>query len=931
MKFLRIRLLIVSFVILNVSVVYAQLQVSNATNAVQLAQKLVGDGVTISNVSFSGSNEMAGFFTNIGGTNIGIDSGIVLTNGKVVSRPPGNGIVGPSSLNAHNQMGFPGDPDLSNIVSAATNDACVLEFDFIPLGDSIRFKYVFSSEEYPTYACSQFNDAFAFFVSGPGIPTPTNIALIPNSTAPVTITNINDQGCALYPQYYINNQGNPFFTHNGLTQVFIAETKVQPCQTYHLKLVIADVVDSDFDSGVFLQAKSLSSNVVALNNITQTDPLGNSYLAEGCSSFSFTIRRPRKEPTPLNVGLQYGGTAINGVDVQLLPASVIIPANDSFVVVNVIPIQDGIAEGVENLKIYALGGCSASTPADSIIVQIRDYDILDLVPDTAVICRSSSIQLSAANGYTTYQWNPDPTLSAINISNPIATPVNNATTYICTATQGTCNARDSVFLRIKNIDFVSKLDVNCRGAATGNIKVAGGDEWVQPVEFSLDGINWQADSAFNNLTAGTYWVKIRDAFCIDSVSVTISQAFPDLVINNTTVIGASCTGGADGSVDITPAGGNGPYQYSLDGINYQPGSIFNLAGGTYTIWIKDINNCTSSGNIIIPLNNTVTIDAGPETSICEGTSFLMQTTSNADTFTWAPAATLDDPTIKTPTATPADTTVYYVVATLGICSRTDSVKINVRPAPVANAGADIAVCFGKTFLLNGSGGVSYEWSPSTYITTSTSIASPTAKATANITYYLQVTDAIGCKSITPDEVDVTVTPAVKIFAGNDTIAGINQPIQLEVKELGSAGVTQYSWSPGTFLDNSTSATPIATLPYDYRYIVTGTTPEGCIGMDDVMIKVYKGPDIYVPSAFTPNNDGLNDVLKAVAVGIQDFKYLKIYNRWGQEIFSTREPSRGWDGRINGLDQPTGTYVWIAEAIDYKGNAISRKGVVTIIR
>ncbi|HEY6063296.1 MAG TPA: gliding motility-associated C-terminal domain-containing protein, partial [Chitinophagaceae bacterium] len=121
------------------------------------------------------------------------------------------------------------------------------------------------------------------------------------------------------------------------------------------------------------------------------------------------------------------------------------------------------------------------------------------------------------------------------------------------------------------------------------------------------------------------------------------------------------------------------------------------------------------------------------------------------------------------------------------------------------------------------------------------------------------------------------------------------------------------------------------LPYDYHYIVTGTTPEGCEGSDDILIKIYQGPDIYVPSGFTPNNDGLNDLLKAIPVGIKEFRYFRVYNRWGQMIFSARDPSTGWDGKINGAEQPTGTFVWMAEAVDYKGNLVSRKGVVTIVR
>ncbi|MFN8290897.1 MAG: choice-of-anchor L domain-containing protein, partial [Chitinophagaceae bacterium] len=314
----------------------AQLQVTASNDATALAQKLVGDGVTISDAVFTGNSLMAGFFTtnSFGNTNIAIDSGIVLTNGAAASRNV-IGVSGASNLTANNHFRLPGDPSLSAIVMAQTFDACVLEFNFVPLGDTVRFNYVFSSEEYPAFACSQYNDAFAFFISGPGFPGPANIALIPNSTAPVTIRNINDQSCAAYPQYYINNQGNQFFTHNGLTKVLTAVCRVQPCQSYHLKLVIADVSDDILDSGVFLQAKSLSSNVVTLKNVDHIDPAGNSYLAEGCNSFPFTVTRPKKDPLPLLVNLVYGGSATNGVDVQLLPSSVTIPANDSFVTVNI--------------------------------------------------------------------------------------------------------------------------------------------------------------------------------------------------------------------------------------------------------------------------------------------------------------------------------------------------------------------------------------------------------------------------------------------------------------------------------------------------------------------------------------------------------------------------------------------------------------------
>ena len=921
----------------------AQLQITAANTANELAQKLVGAGVTISNVSFTGNMQMTGFFNNNGGTNIGIDSGIALTSGRAKTRPgnvgmDGDGVTAAQLITASNRWALPGDPDLAAAIGfpvASLHDACVLEFDFVPLGDSIKFNYVFCSEEYTSaYVCS-FNDAFAFFISGPGIFGLRNIALVPGTPIPVSIFNVNDVpggGCPNNISYYTDNRFNRFFTHDGHTKVFTALSRVQPCETYHIKLVISDVIDDQLDSGVFLQAGSLSSNAIGMTNLTQTDPQGNSYLVEGCATGAFVVRRPRKEPTPLSVSLSYGGTATNGTDVQMLPTTVTIPANDSFVVVNVLPIIDGLPEGIEILKVYALAGCVAGLPTDSTMIQLRDYDILALTPDTAAICRNSSIQLIATTGYSVYQWDPDPTLNNTAIRNPIATPVNSNTTYICTATEGTCQAKDSVFIKLKDIEFISKLDVNCKGASSGNIKVAGGWEWDQPVEFSINGSVWQADSNFYNLPVGVYWVKIRDAFCIDSIRVTIGQAFPDLIINNIGVSGVTCTGnGSDGVLNVNVSGGSNPILYSLDGINFQGSNQFFLPPGNYTVSIKDNNGCTNSQNATITLNNIVTLDASADTTICEGTSYLIPASSNAAVISWTPSASLNNSNIATPTASPIVTTMYHVTATTGICSRTDSIKIKVNPSPVADAGTDISVCFGKIYQLNGSGGIAYQWSPSTYFTTASNIASPSVKAKNNITYFLTVTNAFGCNSITPDAVDVKVIPVVKIFAGNDTIAAINQPIQLKVVETSIAGVTQYSWSPATFLNNAAIATPVAILPFDQHYIITGTTPEGCEGYDDILIKVYKGPEIYVPSGFTPNNDGLNDLLKAIPVGIKEFRYFRIYNRWGQMIFSTRNPSVGWDGKINGTEQPTGTFVWMAEAVDYKGNLVSRKGVVTIVR
>lgn len=930
----------------------AQLTITPAGSAQALAQKLVGDGISISNVSFTGDAAMlmAGHFNDVNHANVLIDSGIVLTSGRAKTAGTNRGVDGPASGLASNDWLLPGDPALAAAVGipvSSMNDACVLEFDFVPLGDTVKFRYVFSSEEYtPAFACPtgglNYNDVFGFFISGPGITGLNNIALVPGTTLPVSIFNVNNvvnsSGtplCPNNPQYFVNNVGNNFFTHDGHTQVLAAISRVQPCQTYHLKLVISDVEDGVWDSGVFLEAKSLSSNAVSLINNTQVSQQGESYLVEGCVPGSFTIRRPVASPSPLVVNLQYSGTAINGVDVQTMPATVTIPANQTDVVVSIIPIIDNIPEGIETVKVYSLAACASATalPIDSTTFQIRDYDTLGILPDTAFICRNASVQLTATAGYTTYNWTPAAGLSDPSIRNPVATPTSHYTTYIATADIGTCHGKDSAYLEWKVPELVSTQNVNCNGGTTGQIIVSGGPEWAIPIQYSIDGQPYQNSGTFNNLAVGNHIIRVNDGSCIDSIAVPVLQAFPDLLIaNNPAVSPGNCTGGLSGSITVIASGGRPPYQYSSDGTTYQTGNVLTVAAGTYTITIKDANGCTKTmANVVVPFVNSVVLATGADPVICESKNTILPATATATSVVWTPTATLDNPNILNPVASPVVTTKYYITATTGVCSKTDSVTVIVNPAPRPNAGPDASICFGGTTNLNASGAMEYIWRPGTFLS-STTVAQPDViRPSAPITYYLKVKDFNGCESLVEDTVKVAVTPAVKMFAGNDTLVAVGQPLQLTGSQVGANTVIAYSWSPAYGLNNPNVANPVAILDRDMTFTLTGRTAINCEGSDVINVKVYQGPEIYVPSVFTPNGDGTNDYLRAWAIGMKEYRYFRVYNRWGAMVFSTSDFNRGWDGKINGAAQNSGTYVWMAEAVDYKGNVITRKGTTTIIQ
>ncbi|HEX5024284.1 MAG TPA: PKD domain-containing protein [Agriterribacter sp.] len=182
----------------------------------------------------------------------------------------------------------------------------------------------------------------------------------------------------------------------------------------------------------------------------------------------------------------------------------------------------------------------------------------------------------------------------------------------------------------------------------------------------------------------------------------------------------------------------------------------------------------------------------------------------------------------------------------------------------------------------------------------------------------------GCPSDTlQQEVSILATAA---FAGNDTTSAIAQPIQLQ-----ASGGDFYQWSPSTGLSDAHVANPIATVQQNTRYVVTVSSVAGCPTSDTIFIKAYKGPEFYVPNAFTPNGDNKNDIFRFTAVGMSAIYYFKIFNRYGQLMYSSTDPSKGWDGTFNGTAQTTGSYVWMIEGKDYLGNMVTKNGAVTLIK
>jgi gliding motility-associated-like protein len=475
---------------------------------------------------------------------------------------------------------------------------------------------------------------------------------------------------------------------------------------------------------------------------------------------------------------------------------------------------------------------------------------------------------------------------------------------------------------------VKSADAIC-GQNNGTITAIGSGGQA-PYLYSIDGVNFQSPNLFSGLAPGPYTVTVKDAGNVTSATrATIANRPAPSILADPTP--ASCLNN-DGSIVVGLQNGTSPFQYSIDGGTFSSNASFNsLDSGLKTIAVKDANGCTATQTVRVPLTNDLSVDAGPDQTICQGKAIALQALSNGASFTWSPSSGLDKPGSLDPTASPDSTTRYTLAAVKGICRATASVSVLVNPAPVADPGTDTIICFGKSVQLHGGGGISYQWFPSTYLD-DPQIADPTVnQPSASIAYLLQVTGANGCQSIGNAAVRVTVTPPAKVFAGNDTSVVIDQPLQLHASDVNGSGFTQYQWSPASGLNDANSQNPIVMVSANITYTVVAATPEGCKGKDSVRLKVFSVTDIYVPNAFSPNGDGHNDILKAIPAGIRDFKYFAVFTRWGQKVFQSAAPDRGWDGTVNGKLQPPGTYIWTAVGVDYLGHVVQRNGTVILVR
>lgn len=343
----------------------------------------------------------------------------------------------------------------------------------------------------------------------------------------------------------------------------------------------------------------------------------------------------------------------------------------------------------------------------------------------------------------------------------------------------------------------------------------------------------------------------------------------------------------------------------------------------YQVSFVDTTGCVATDQVFVDVRTTVNLAiVNNDTLICKGDTVLLKTLHDGIKIQWRPG--VDSIDLFSAFAHPTASTQYIITASVGSCIAVDTFNVKVVPLPTVSITRDSLVCIGAPVYLSASGGVYYHWTPVNAFT-DPSVPDPIIHPIHSGTYTVEVRDTLGCPK--PSFASVTISTFRGLFAKAkpDTLVVIAEPVQL----IGSGG-KYFEWSPAVSLDNPTIANPVATPLTDTRYVLRVSNDSGCIDFDSIYIRVFKDPDIYVPTAFSPNRDGLNDVFRVFPVSFY-LETLVIYDRWGNKVFETSDANKGWDGSIHQQMGTSASYVWIVKGKNKKtGKPILKRGVVTLV-
>lgn len=604
-------------------------------------------------------------------------------------------------------------------------------------------------------------------------------------------------------------------------------------------------------------------------------------------------------------------------------------------------------------------------------IDVNDCSLLSANLDSVYVnCDSLTLtfrNLSTASNITNYVWSFGDTIST---SDTITTPV---------ATHKYTHAGD-----YKLTLYVSNSATGCSNSTTANVKVypgftpkfgVKGSCFLTPFYFTdstyakygvLNSWNWNfgdPSSPFNTATT-------------DTASHTYSQ--PDTV---QVILQVASSVGCSGSDTLPVIVKDKPYVFlpftdtlicSNDTLRLQAQTTapsFNWSQSPsmldkdtldprvipqdttiYTLTVTQ-NGCVGTYYDTVNVLKFITVGFNPDTMhVCFTDSVKLMPLTNANNnvaprFHWTESGglnTLSNDSIQNPWAKPVNKiTTYHVFVNLGHCPSDSVVTVYASPIPnvvIVDPINDTTICYGGTALLKAVKKGAYStWSTNNGF--SNDSLSPTVSPLITTSYKIAVKDTFYCAQIVYDSVTVYVVPKIVLNAGDDTTIVLGEPLPLNayITDTSFSYPVTYNWLPTTYLNYPDSSSPLLTAYVEpakdsIKYTVTATTAQGCVGSDSILVKFYSTPpDIFVPTAFTPNGDLLNDVLIPVPVGIAHFEYFRVFNRLGQLVFSTNQVGAGWDGTFKGAPADAGTYAWETQGVDYLTKPVKHKGTVVLIR
>lgn len=414
--------------------------------------------------------------------------------------------------------------------------------------------------------------------------------------------------------------------------------------------------------------------------------------------------------------------------------------------------------------------------------------------------------------------------------------------------------------------------------------------------------------------------------CIDTLVQTVKMIDkPEFSVSNDTLI---CSiddlpiyaYGQGGTVQWTPA-------VNIDNVHSFNPVVNPKRTTTYYANYEESRGCNNMDSVVVKVVDFVSLTMPADTIICLTDSIVLHPVTDGLRFQWSPAATIVSSSEKFPMVFPKGNTIYQLTATIGGCNTTGRVAVRTVPYPLAKASPDTTLCIGSQVQLTATGGSIYEWQPAVFLN-DTKVARPVASPGRSIQYVVKVNDVLGCPKPGFDTLSLKVMTPFVDAGPRDTAIVVEEPLYLNAVANGE----NFLWSPSRGLNNPTVSNPIARLTSDQQYVVQVITEGNCVATDTIMVKVYNlKPGFYIPNAFTPNSDGLNDVLRPIAFGLRSLMYFKIYNRLGEVVFITNRFNDGWDGTYKGSPQGAGVFAWTAEAVDYTGKRIIAQGQITLIR